>query len=1528
MTRVAFPDRPYPGLRPFQKNEWPIFFGRKSMVDAVLDMLAKRQLVVVHGSSGCGKSSLIKAGVLPRLEQDHARYGVIWQTAQMRPGAAPLWNLAEAFARVVENLPDDELPTVKTTRKIRRLLDQGTSGLHEINAQFEVFRDGNVCILLDQFEEIFRYAQEFGRAEVETFVDVLRAFADNPPEGMHVIVTMRSDHLGDCAHFTGFAELVNQSQYLLPRMSDEDLHLAIREPAQLFGGDVTEELALRLIQDTRGEVDGLPLVQHCLMQLWQNDEGTESHEPASKSGAHAPRGSTGSRKSGPILSPKYYVGLQKMLSDHADEILSELAGGSSSVEHIVEHLFRGISEVDGDGRGIRRPRRLSELVGLTGDNPDQLDAVIDRFIDQNCGFLFRSNDTDPVIDISHEALIRCWEPLSSSRTSNGVPLGWLHKEVHDGQVWTSLLFQAGDGTVLPQHLVEERRKWMNSLPGATWAERYGGGWDAVEDLIARSEQALASRHKRDRWIRGGLVAACVVFCVLAGMAWISQRDAVQATKVAMDAERRALTAFTHQWNSTRALAKQTNRSRVSTNTLEKLVALEFLPDGASSIPDRAEFPRISEIEKHLKSRVGVARKASVTMRGPNGAVVAVALAPDGKHAATGAGDGTIRIWDTTTGGLIKALPVNEKSTNRLLFSPDGATLLIGTRTGKTRLLDIATGEWRDPPGEVGSTGHIISWSPNGKRFAGASTDPKNTSVFIANARTGKVLQTFAGLRDVSKHAYFSPDSSQLLTMDRRRVIQVWSVSTGKQAMKFNPRYVTNASWLPDGQSIAITDQYRRLSIYSAKSGEKISTTPRQRAGYYAPGSVGLRILTKSSGEISTVRNVKTNAVEFSLLNATETIRSSVWSKDGTQVMIGFGDGTARLWKLGQPRPDRPDADTLQIYIESAKLSVDRCFSEKERSKLRLRGGVPAWCLNMKKPPFDAKGRIASGVALLRKRPNPKKTASTLSDADEFFKIALSLDAERAPEIRQHKINYGLSHGVTLFRTAISNTEKYPEHQKGAKAFFDYALAQDGSANADIKDSKAEIYVEAGYRILGRKRRALQNPTDEKVNAREQAREQAEQFLKNAANLSVYGGRLAMAARAKAAKARGDIRLAKLLSLELLDLQQVLPIHRAKAPLRSKPSARRRATARGRTAAQIWRRYDPLKTLTDTVLPEMIHATVKGRFSDVYMRDNGKRIVAVSGNGGITIWNAKSGEKITSLRPPRGSVPLHVHPSGTQLVASPPGKSVHFWSANEQRSVDELKSESAKLVRIRWSPDGRTFAAIGSERTSASDRTGKRAYIWNVTDRKLLRSFKFDSPVTALAFSPNGQKIAFGGSKGNVEIFRVMDGKSILKLKPESGRKESIYRVIWSPDGKKIVSTSRNMIRSWDTAHGKEIGTFIERYIQTGDFNPRTGQLAIGTTGSGQIYMWDLKGHSKDNKPKAILQPGLRLFENSNGNQSVILKRSGQISILDRILRDKDDLIHAAKETLDSCLTSKERKRFHLKKAMPDWCKNLGKNASR
>jgi hypothetical protein len=119
----ARPRRPYPGLRPFEAEEWSIFFGREQMIDEVIERLSANRLVLLHGSSGTGKSSLVRAGILPKLARLHLRYGAPWLTCSIRPSGGPLWNLAKELARL-DGAADD---LTRIGGIVRRFSQHGTT---------------------------------------------------------------------------------------------------------------------------------------------------------------------------------------------------------------------------------------------------------------------------------------------------------------------------------------------------------------------------------------------------------------------------------------------------------------------------------------------------------------------------------------------------------------------------------------------------------------------------------------------------------------------------------------------------------------------------------------------------------------------------------------------------------------------------------------------------------------------------------------------------------------------------------------------------------------------------------------------------------------------------------------------------------------------------------------------------------------------------------------------------------------------------------------------------------------------------------------------------------------------------------------------------------------------------------------------------------------------------------------------------------------------------------------------------------
>lgn len=530
LLTTARPKSPYPGLRPFAAEEWSIFFGREQMVDDVVDRLATHCLVLIHGASGSGKSSLVRAGVLPWLAGQYLRVGAPWRTFSIRPSGGPLWNLAREFARL-EGRADDLARIDEIVGGFSARGATLSSVFAASAAASGAAPDERLCILVDQFEELFRFEKETSREEAELFVDLL-VRNDTPPDGtsdktdagqsgaqparVHVIVTMRSEYLGECARFKGLAEAINRTQYLVPGMDRDSLLRAIVRPAHVYGGEVASELAEKLIAEAGGREDELPLIQHGLMFLWNAATAT------AKPGERIVLDSAPLEAAG---------GLVRLLSDHADTVAG-VAAPDPARRDILERLFRALTDMNVEGKAIRRPQAFRDLVAVTQSEPDTLRGIVEAFRRDGVSFVTPYGDqpiTDnSIIDISHEALIRCWNKLADPAS------GWLAHEFNDGLIWRSLLveaegFAADKRRVLSPATTAERWKWwQHRHVNAAWAQRYGDSFPLVKRLIDASRRH--SRHIRE------LQTAAIVVSLLIGFAGAAYWALQNQTRLQMAAD--------------------------------------------------------------------------------------------------------------------------------------------------------------------------------------------------------------------------------------------------------------------------------------------------------------------------------------------------------------------------------------------------------------------------------------------------------------------------------------------------------------------------------------------------------------------------------------------------------------------------------------------------------------------------------------------------------------------------------------------------------------------------------------------------------------------------------------------------------------------------------------------------------------------------------------------------------------------------------------------------------------------------------
>jgi len=334
--------------------------------------------------------------------------------------------------------------------------------------------------------------------------------------------------------------VVSATQYLVPNLTRGQLEEAIRKPIEKAAGTIEPELVERLINDCGDELDQLPVMQHCLMRLWDR------------------AGAAAAEQGGRRLTRQTYEDIGRMaeaLSRHADEILVQCAGK----ELAVEQAFRALSELDREGRAIRRALRFDKLLAETGVKESDLRAVLDRFRAPTCSFLLPSPSVSPMlaaddrVDIGHETLLRRWKKLAGeTETVEARRGGWLGKEQADGQRYRTLVsLLEGDAGGEKATLTDPARTkaWWESLPRtAAWADRYGGNFDNVRTLID-DNIAAKQRSRRIRRRSAFLTAALVFAGVLAAGAWFVNEQSLRLQQGAIDgavASTAVFTAFHYQ----------------------------------------------------------------------------------------------------------------------------------------------------------------------------------------------------------------------------------------------------------------------------------------------------------------------------------------------------------------------------------------------------------------------------------------------------------------------------------------------------------------------------------------------------------------------------------------------------------------------------------------------------------------------------------------------------------------------------------------------------------------------------------------------------------------------------------------------------------------------------------------------------------------------------------------------------------------------------------------------------------------------
>jgi WD40 repeat protein/energy-coupling factor transporter ATP-binding protein EcfA2 len=652
---------PFPGLRSYRITEADWFFGREGKSDAMAKKLARGRFLAIVGESGCGKSSLVRAGLLSTLEAGLlANAGSRWKIVDMHPGGDPIGRLSAALVE-----------SGYTEGSSRDVLERDPGALVKVYGANKGF-SGSLLLLVDQFEELFRYSAH--RDEKAGFVQLIVEAARQPNAPIYVVLTMRSDFLGECPQFRGLPEEINEGQYLVPRMTRENLREAIEGPIRLAGAEIEPRLTQVLLDEVGSEPDQLPVLQHALMRTWNN---------------WVARGNPDD----PVRENPDYTAtgrLQNALSDHADEASRDAAkvlGGTDKAEALAAVVFPLLWDRDANGRDVRRPATLGEMRRVSGASSSEISLLLKEFRKPGRTFIPASreeeegrNSDDIEFDVTHESFLRKWKRLRDD---------WIPAEVTSRRIYLRLVQQAFDcdpnnpsymdGTVLEQTLewAEPPESSKRRKPTAEWAKRYAGAFPnepadglfqkAMAFLLAsrverdarkNMESKAARAIKRKRWaylIIGFVVFGLVVVGLLAVGLWVERKH---ATVLAMAS--RALLASQSPEQLERSLLLAAESQRIEP-TIE---AQALLSRGLDLLPK--PLPDLSQPGARF-----------------------VSYNADGTRLAAAGRDGQITVWDTATRQVANSLNGGSKLRglwwlkDRLLVSRRDAPPQILGLDGKT-----------------------------------------------------------------------------------------------------------------------------------------------------------------------------------------------------------------------------------------------------------------------------------------------------------------------------------------------------------------------------------------------------------------------------------------------------------------------------------------------------------------------------------------------------------------------------------------------------------------------------------------------------------------------------------------------------------------------------------------------------------------------------------------------------------------------------------------------------------------------------
>ncbi|GAA2626833.1 hypothetical protein GCM10010411_74800 [Actinomadura fulvescens] len=965
---------PYRGLYPFEQDQGAIFFGREQTTDDLVRLARQRVqargLVVVTGASGSGKSSLLRAGLLPAIGRG-ALEGQ-WQRLVITPTRDPFYELAEHLSR---------LGRMDEARLRRDLTGEPANAHRVVRSALPTRSDAERLVLVvDQFEELFTLVHD--EAQRRAYIAALHAAAttsigphDRPPA--LVVLGVRGDFWGRCADHPELVPALREGQFVVGPMRPDELRRAITGPAEAAGAIVEDNLVSTILADLPRAVSALPLLSQAMMLTWEHqDDGRLT-----------------------VRGYEEIGGVAHAIAKSADATYRRL---SQRQQELARTVFRRMVIV---ADGQVRLRRV-ERAGLpSGAGADDLTAVLEAFTAARLVVL-----NDDTCEIAHAVLVEAWPRLRS----------WLQDDVADDALFNQLSEHAREWDqqdrdasflyrgVRLEDIRQRQAQWRQD------PDRYRELDGVVGEFLQAGIRAATLRKRRWRII----VALQTVLLLLAVAGFVNaQQSGAAAGRERERAVSRQLAARSDSLASTApatasllaAAAWRTADTDEARHSMLNVLArpargLVGVHGGAVS---RLVFGRDGAQLASFGSD-GVVRRWNVAARHAVGQPLAAKSADDSNLEGVGIsrdfkiaapfeeGDRTIRLWDSVTrrhlGDVVAPEGKFGFGWRTAEFTPDGTLLASEGQTEGVQLWDVRTLRPHGKPIATADGSKMLAFDRDGRTLAiSDGSDEDNIRLWdVARHRRADVRpESVPGLTALT----LSPDATTLAAADSAGAVWFWDLTRPRpraQGFSVHTGQVTSLAFSPDGAMLASAGVDRTVQLWNVRTRQwrESLTDTAHPASTLTFSPDGQTLATGSSdGTIQLLDTTVLRPLGGPIRGHGQAIRSTAFTPDGKHMISGGDDATVKIWDRTTRRPSSPPLPGRpNEYLITTALSPDAgtLATLLYRPQSQDKGNaVQLWNLAARRPigsPITEPGHKITSLAF---SPDGRTlaTAATLDDTD-------------------------------------------------------------------------------------------------------------------------------------------------------------------------------------------------------------------------------------------------------------------------------------------------------------------------------------------------------------------------------------------------------------------------------------------------------------------------------------------------------------------------------------------------------------------